>query len=385
MTGAHSFIDSYRVSAESSLTESELSAVNNFRHQLQSCKSSTEFDAIVSRLNNLFEPQTPESSDLIIYQEISLRDLQIEFEIKLENQFHRLSLIFDNCELDRVNLQNISPVAFKNNCKLQNVIMNSSSNLHVEDSYVRNFICNQPFGITANADFINCSIDHFHARECRLQSFYFENVKLPDLDLSQAQLKDLTFIDVEFEFAPSFMGAKLEKSVTFIRPKFLDFRLHAQPFYRDLRKHCSENNDDETASLLGSLELKIRHFNTTFKANPLEYSIGLIYKAINEFGTEVYKPLMALIYILPFSFAVFVLVQLFMVPDFLFDIGNYLVKAMKYTFLASIGPARVLTKFENSLPTDFFIEFVYWIVALLNTILWFFLILGIRKRFKISN
>lgn len=156
------------------------------------------------------------------------------------------------------------------------------------------------------------------------------------------------------------------------------FNINESPVsFRKLKKSFADLKNDHTSDLFGFYELKSLYIKQPlFDSNNLYQSIsdkfiGTIYLLINNFGLNPYRPFN---YIMCISFLIFI-----------FDFVNSGFKTLNYhnTFVFFFSPFSFFNKrIQFDCSYNIYLSFL---LMLLSGLLWFFLILGIRKRFKLEK
>lgn len=204
-------------------------------------------------------------------------------------------------------------------------------------------------GIVAGFEFNNCKIDSIKI-DAQHSSI------LPTLD-------NLVFKDIEFTDISGFKEVNFEQKIEFINPVFTIVNDDTHAIFRSLKHSFSSNSNDFLSNMFAGYELKSK-FNGSHKTENLtETVLNYFYYWINDFGLDKYRP----IYILA-GICFLVLAGTGSIHD-------------AVVFIA--GPSRVLTKdFDYLTICNSLGRFG---LSALSGILWIFIVLGIRKRFKIDG
>lgn len=203
-------------------------------------------------------------------------------------------------------------------------------------------------------DIVDCNFDlaftHSNSSGLVLNNTTFENCKINKI-----------FLNADFEF-----GYRVE----FNNCTFSILTSDYETIYRKFKKDFSNHRNENLFNYFGSLELKCHHHELSKNKKTLDYRLSSIYQWMNDFGFQPYKPLKHLAW---FSLAAFIV-----------SLGYNcnLVMALHDWFLFWLGPFRLLAK-----DSSFYVKNIIYVApfSIFSSIFWFFLILGIRKKFKLEK
>lgn len=366
-----------------SLPPEKQAAIKSHIEHLKKKSNAGSFDSDLSSINSLL-PNSSLTAENKTYVEVKIDGLQIPHPISLKEHCSNMCVTFQNSKFDRIHISHSYPSKFIN-CEIKEVTIDSHlANLHFENCTL-NIIKPKSTNPIKHVGFYGGKIGIISSNTQAVSHLTIIDCRVKELAFQKSTIAHTKFINVEFEEAPSFIDAKLEKTVFFNRCSFHEFTLDAQAFYRELRKHMHDNNDEEAANQFGSLELQAKHALLSFKNDPQDWLISHTYKLINNFGSNTYKPLTIIGLQFGLSFFVFLLLAK---EKFLYLSGEQAFgeygQALFLAFCSAIGPLRLLVKMDSHSPTHIFGEMTFLFFNIASTLLWFFLILGIRKKYKLN-
>lgn len=170
------------------------------------------------------------------------------------------------------------------------------------------------------------------------------------------------------------------KDVDFIRCKFTLENMRESAF-RHLKRKMLEGHDDQNAHLFAAYELMIR---TKDYRRGMDALLTKCYQGINDYGLQPYRPLKILLGI--FFVAFFFWSQYFICFYSLSGPSTILknISEVLYLSLLSIsGPLRLFGLTNPLINPTLFSTFAIWFFTAISSVLWFFLIMGVRKRFRV--
>lgn len=221
----------------------------------------------------------------------------------------------------------------------------------------------------ANAAFGNCKINELKLERAAISNILFDGCRIQSVEAPShgtASLDVFGFVRTSFDSISSLANTKINNDTLFENCIFE--RLDAASF-RKLKKQYSDHGNDIQSDLFGAYELKSKYHNTKFKNDPMNQIIGFLYLVINNFGINAYRPLFFL-----------VLISMFL-P--LFNDCSNLMMMPKDAFVFLIGPFKFFN--EKLRFNDQINMYLSFFLTFISSTLWFFLVIGIRKRFKITH
>ncbi len=143
-----------------------------------------------------------------------------------------------------------------------------------------------------------------------------------------------------------------------------------ESIYRRFKKDFSNHRHENMYNLFGSLELMCHHDELSKKKWSFDYSLSSVYRLLNNFGQDPYRPVKHLLYC---TFGAFLTALI---------VSCSFSTALHDAFIFLLGPFRLLAK-----DTNFKVNNIVYVAlfSVLGSLLWFFLILGIRKKFKLEK
>lgn len=316
--------------------------------------------------------------------DVVFRDLKVTMPLVLNFDTLRIRVIFENCTFSSIGKE--CPWKYKFvNCHLEHLHINIDvANMEFVNSNVRTVVFSMN---SSHLVFEGGEVERFFGT-VNLNYFFLFSVKLNHFDCSNTSQSYSAYCDVIFKAAPNFFGAKIDKSTIFYGCTFLDFGITSANYYRELRHILNSNGDEFGALQFSSLELQSKHdFLSRIKKFSLDWWVSLSYKHLNKFGFDTYRPLNFVAAQFVFSIGVFLIMAkynlLYLAGHIGHDIGVY-IQAILLAFSSSLGPLRILGSIQGLTPTTLAGELVFWAFNVSSTLLWFFLVLGIRKKYKLS-
>lgn len=223
-------------------------------------------------------------------------------------------------------------------------------------------------------------------------------------NFNNAEFHSTTRFESTFTKSPRFHNTKIHSDTYFPpRSNFQDVSgFEAAKNYRRLKKICSELESDYESMAFHALELKSnRSFRKTGGHEDRWESIfSVLYEIVNDYGLNLVRPL---VLILLAFFILFVLstgtsiltqhspVKLASNVDDAYWLNNTFIHSPHWHTLtlqffgsmrAALGPFGLVL--PKVIYTTWYLELLNFSVTILSSLMWFFFIFGIRRRFKIS-
>lgn len=202
------------------------------------------------------------------------------------------------------------------------------------------------------------------------------------------------FKSTKFETAPLFDHCEMFFDTSFKTSYFLDKSSKSEGAYRQLKHKMSLINNDVESGRFASYEIRARMKGLGI-SDWFELLMSFIYYLINRCGNSLLQPFIWIL-VLGIGFSYIYREPnsiLFSIPKemgqpgatwhFLLKEWDYIHKANTYSAINSTGPLRLLFPSGVFIPTTPQIYFWSFIHVTLSSILWFFFLAGIRKRFKV--
>lgn len=373
--------NSDKIRSEKDLPAHLTDMVRVLKNRIQAQMLTGDFYALLVELNSFVAP----SLQPFKFQEIIIDGFSHDHPLNFDDRSANLCLRFKNGKFTSIFQSGTSPLVFEN-CTLENLRAKYVPiRTHLENSTLQSLDLrndNGNFGyFSANASKIGSLVDS----DKDVSFIYLRKSELKSIWLTRVKLSNVKFIQVTFTDAPILISCEMQKSVHFIDCLFKDRGMDAIGDYRELKQLMQRNHDEAMAIEFSGLEAFCRHQIIIEKnSKNLDWLVSHSHNFINRFGLDVYRPLTLIGLQTVISFLVFLsLTKLDLVYATNKEFGVYL-QTIALAFLSSLGPLRIFAKFESVTPTAFIGELAMWVFAITSSLLWFFLILGIRKRYKIS-
>ena len=146
------------------------------------------------------------------------------------------------------------------------------------------------------------------------------------------------------------------------------------------------NQDESGVVQFSGLELKAKHEQIKLSNSLPDKIASYSYLIINNFGLNIYRPLYLLLVQCNVTFYIFLWMAkedyLYLKPP---KLGGPYQQALMLSFLGALGPFRLFAKFDSFIPTTIAGILFLFILMILSSLLWYFIITGIRKRFKVKE
>ncbi|WP_374028306.1 hypothetical protein ACES2J_08215 [Bdellovibrio bacteriovorus] len=198
--------------------------------------------------------------------------------------------------------------------------------------------------------------------------------------VSASSFERVNFVDCTFFGNPNFIKCTFSKDVKFVSCGFKNYDNISAVYFQDLKQKMSDNHDDLSAHLFGAHELKCKDHGLHWG---IEKMLALGYRALNDYGLDPYRPLEHLFWLGLGSFVVW--------GNYICHVGPFNIEGVSapaqmlyLTFVSVLGPLRVFGTFNPLKDSGLGSQVVLWCFTMMASILWFFLILAVRRRFKVN-
>ncbi|WP_413612427.1 hypothetical protein [Bdellovibrio sp. HCB-110] len=352
-----------------------------------------EYDTFGSRFAELVQRALP----LWNIESLEEDDLNLEFEGRHFEHGFTLSLplrpffhvAFKNCTFDgHVEVNNFSSAKFEN-CEIDSFYIGTSySNIVVVGGTIRILDTQESGG--AHCIFQNVKIEKFYPSR-NLNKIAFKKCIFEDaIEMRPSSaVNQFTLVVFEksiFRCSPNFLKSSFAKDVVFVRCTFEVLTEFAAVYYRDLKQKAVDNHDEFSSTHFASLEMKSKHTDLEFGS---EYFLSAGYKLLNDYGLDPFRPVWILFWQGIAAFLVWGLAVAWTGSAFvsgserapLLSEGWQLVYL---TFLSVLGPLRLFGTFDLVKLETFSSQVILWFFTAMASLLWFFIILAVRRRFKVG-
>lgn len=204
------------------------------------------------------------------------------------------------------------------------------------------------------------------------------------------KMDQVTFALCEFNLITGFNLLSFGQKIEFDSCKFKNISGYSHSTFRHLKSVSLAVHNEFLSNMFAGYELKSKFKMSEKIEGSAEYLLNVSYEFLNDFGLDRYRPLSHLI---NFSMLVSLINYVISLAIYFFqnmtiegfDWCNGLGLLLHNFFVLFSGPFRLLVD-------GFKLEFVTYLgnpvlrllLTAISGLLWFFLILGIRKRFKID-
>lgn len=391
----------------------------------------------IFKLHEKIDSQSNSIGGNIVFNEATdLNDIQLgntpQTKLPIHNFLNNFTVIkFKNVNLDRLDI-------IKQTHKTIEVEESSFKTIYIDNDFghtLKNFTASQS-NITmliiknlgtkhreSNSE-INADMrENFIIKNnCIINVFTCENLDFKhEFFISNSTFKETVTLDknnfkgtfycknVQFEEAPSFLESTFSNNTLFEDCQFNDTASNKSVInYRYLKNKTHEIGDEYQSSIFQALEFESR-FNTVLKNKSYrdpEYGVerisSSILKFIHNYGQDLWRPFKLLGYLSVISFS------LYFFLGFTFDEGiscsgiinsdklnyfdntwvlttcnNSFTASLTYALGYALGPIGLIVKNGILTPANNFIKLIEVIQFTLSSLLWFFIITSIRRRFKV--
>ncbi len=311
----------------------------------------------------------------------------------------RFSLEFLACEFDEISLRDTKQYGGQ--------IRFTSGGDSEKPNRIENLVIE---GASRYTHFEHVSVGRLEFREYGdpsvISGLNFERSVIHVVEAETSRKRDYILIDhisfdnCSFDEAGGFNHLKLKQNVFFDDCDFTSGDPLKTSTFRHIKNCYGDNGNDRMANYFGSLELKSQYTRKQALGYPnsIETRVFKAYDWINSFGLDTYKPFWTMVkYTAAIALLLSVyslLVQILQSPYYNIYIYLNLITDFAHNYLAvlvspisAIGDSglKIITSNSNIRFLDnTLIPFIKFVIRLYIFLLWFFLILGIRKRFKIN-
>jgi uncharacterized protein YjbI with pentapeptide repeats len=210
------------------------------------------------------------------------------------------------------------------------------------------------------------------------------------------------FSHSRFTSAPQFHGATFFQNTYFHSADFQDVSADAEGAYRTLKQAMADLDNNYAEMLFGAFELDCRRKRLEWRRDFWEKLISLLYWATNSYGRRFMLPLAWLFVLLSIGAVAYSLHES-IVPDPALSLetlnrlegtwmqpaitdqwqGCYIsARGLYFSVFNTLGPLRLLSTYSVLTARTPFTQLASLGQLILATILWYVLIVGIRRRFK---
>lgn len=216
-----------------------------------------------------------------------------------------------------------------------------------------------------------------------MKDLVFDGCTLSTVNTVYKDLDSTRFSNVNFKNVPKLYKATIGNGVSFNNCNFLDDSPTAISMYQRLAEKYKSIGDIRQSDSFYALAMGYSDKDLTLFKDRLAFVVSWLYREINDYGQDTYRPLKLLgklgcIYLIAFYFLCSIATDYFTA---IFD-------AFELTVISSLGAFRLLIpNFGNiteSLITSPELTVSVTIATAWASIFWFFLLFGIRKRYVIK-
>lgn len=230
------------------------------------------------------------------------------------------------------------------------------------------------------------------------QTHWISDIEIRD---SSVEILDCDYAILDAHFSalncvffkpPSFSNAKVSSFFVFEHCQFKDVGGGTSHYYSRLKALSKEKDNERQERLFGSLELQ--SYTLSAPRYSMEYVVGRLYWIVSDFGRSISRPLW---FVLGQSILVFGLINYWNTLEYIVDSPasadvwfqtakdwSREQRAIFETLAHSLGPLGLFRANDIFATKSFLANAILLAHAVLCSIYWFLLLLGIRKRFKVE-
>lgn len=240
---------------------------------------------------------------------------------------------------------------------------------------------------SGGAKFADLNIKKFTIYNSIFEVFFprviFERIKTISWS-KDVTLKAVRFNECTFDCLPDFLECSFKKDVEFKDCIFMADKSNAAVFYRDLKHKMSDNKNDFAAAFFSGKELRCTHDEIRLIR---EKVLSWGYRILSNYGLAPYRPMIYLFVLTVGSYWCWKFsIELFG----LFKMKEHAIpldandQAMYLAAISMLGPWRVLGTFDLLIINTPWPQMILWFFTSVSSLLWFFFLLAIRRRFKVD-
>jgi hypothetical protein len=321
------------------------------------------------------------------YRELEFENITFNYEVsfRVDSEDPEYNILFKKCVFKKVNIFTPSGAIKQSAIKI-NFLHSKISDFYIDVACLSSLF------------FETAVIENIHAKNVQfINVTSFKNCTLGTQNKDAVTFKNsefktsLLFKDCNFSSAPDFHGARLHEDTKLVRCNFKDYSEYAEGSYRLLRKFFETREDNLTAKQLHYHELKSASKNSSMALWD-EKVISFFYWAFSFYGTSFFMPILWLLTL--FSIGFYINTELLGIyceshtgsPKWVQNsICTSSVNTALYLSLqASLGPIGLILTEKSIGFVNFLGNILHFLHSVLSSIIWFLLIMSIRRRFKMD-
>lgn len=269
----------------------------------------------------------------------------------------------------------------KNKDKINELTISGHCEIKIENYQIRDLFFDTHQSDLTGVSFANCDIGMLRVNPDSATSLF----RRPSYD-GRVNVDAISFYECSFKYISGFVYLNFKQQVEFINCIFKDISANTHSYFRHLKSNFIKNNNEFLSNYFAGLELKSKFNSSKFKDNRFEYTLNKLYCLINDFGLDPYRPFLILLGFSTIAAAAITLMTLSLTSSGHIFQDNVLANTMHNFAVLLSGPFRLLTDgFKLDLIEYLDRGVLKLILTAFSSLMWFFLILGIRKRFKIDG
>lgn len=290
--------------------------------------------------------------------------------IVIEKEHGNLNLI--DCKFTNIESRKSLGGANLTKCTAEAVKVSGRNNLNINKCNIQTINFNFEYADISGVLISSCNFNLIFSGGSRENEIKINNCNFYGCTIENIELK----IDFKFGNNVDFFGCVFTRTTS-------DYEVIYRKFKKDFQEHRHEN----LFNLFGSLELECHHSTLKLLRPSINYFLSSMYNYLNRFGLDPYRPFMWLGVL--FSIAVFVWsLNIFVLGPFEVENKGLKINEIEQffylSFVSILGPLKALGIFSLLKIQTLLAQTILFVFNLISSLLWFFLILAIRKRFRVS-
>ena len=355
------------------MKEDSLELINNFQTRYSNAISPILFKNFSNELDSILRQIYANEGVITCQVDITINSSNF-IDFIIDFSFMNLSITFNKCNADSIIIDkeygtqlflecNFTKIDSQNSmggttfsrCTAENIKISNRNDLKFHDCKIKNFDFSFRYTDITGVLISNSNFNLLFSGASKDKSVKLNNCNFYGCTFQNIEQK------IDFIFG---------NNVDFFHCIFTRTTSDYEVIYRKFKKDFQEHRHENLSNLFGSLELECHHNTLKIQGPSINYYLSSIYNWLNRFGLDPYRPLFILIKL---SLATFLFTLLYSC--------NFL-SALNDTFIFLLGPFKLLTK---DLAFEIPNSIISSLLNIISSLLWFFLILAIRKKFKIEK
>lgn len=316
-----------------------------------------------------------------------IRDLNIDFDLFLPNLRSTVfSIVFENCKV-----RGYGAVKFSGqvdectfvDCELNSIFPdNRVGDLFLKDTRVDSLLITAQY--SGSIDIKGGSFGIFYCGNGGWSKISAFGTKFDtDFRLEDVATKELRLESCDFN--GMFLLNKFDPTILIVdNCNFSGFDRWAEEGYRVTKKTVQSKANERLVELFTQLEIKAHNIANGNSGEVGFGTLSMIYSGINDYGLSVLRPFFLVVYGSVCFFCLAYGFEIFQYVEGRESFGQAEIAAY-YTFKILLGPFGLVGDLFSFKFKDLFWGSLIKVAMIASSLLWFFLIIGIRRRFRMKE